>query len=618
MKKRKIFASVLTAVFISLTPLQALAQPIDPSFNPNKIVEDTVFSDVKTFGDAAGIQKFLESKNSVLANTTPDFLMKLKEPSIIILKQGLEDPRPELGRLRTAAELIWDASQAAGINAQVMLVTLNKEQSLITGHQNSEPAKLQKALDFALGFGCPDSTGCKESLFPGFYFQLFGNYDAAGNRYIGAAKSLMKSFLTEGGRGPSFNGKISKVGEVITLDNTMGGYEGIIPNQTITIANKATAALYRFTPHVFNGNYNFWRFFTEWFRYPNGTLLKLTGDANTYIIENGYRMLIPSFVVQARGLDLNKTITVSPTEIEAYPQNKLLGPADNTVVQVATDPQMYVFINNIKRPASRFVLSQRGLSTAPILNISTAESQMFEQGQVLIPTDGSVIKGEKGQEVYLVENGTLKLFSAFTFAQRGASKTLQTVPDSEITSYPKFGFVAPETGTLIKSDSNQTVFYVDGGLKKPISAGVYKDRGFKAANIVKLSNEELAGIPIGAFTTPKERSVFKEEKSGNVYLFKDGQKHIVSAFVQKQRNITADYTVSSGEVGEWFDGIPIPPSNGTIVKGDKTTAVYLVENAQLRPLTYDAFKRRKISNKNIKVLPEDEVFGYAKGEVLTK
>ncbi len=614
-KIRKILAALLLFLVPASVSAQGLA--VDPAFNPNKIIDDSVFTDTQTFGDASGIQKFLESKNSILANTSPDFLQKLKEPTIVILKQALDDPRPNLGRLRTAAELIWDASQASGLNPQVIIVKLQKEQGLITNRQNDAPERLQRALDFSLGFGCPDSTGCKDSLFPGFYFQLFGNLDTGGNRYVGAAKSLMRSFNTEGGRGPSVNGTIARVGDVITLDNTLGGYEGILGQQSIQLANKATAALYRYTPHVFNGNYNFWRYFNEWFRYPNGTLIKLGGDVNTYIIQNGYRMLLPNFVAQARKLDINKTITVSSNEISSYPQGKILGPDDNTVVKVDGDPQTYVFINNVKRPASSFVLTQRGLTDSNALSMSASESQLFEQGQVLTPKDGSVIRGEKKPEIYLVENGNLKLFSSYTFTQRKISKAVQIIPDSEINSYPKFGFVAPLDGTIVKSSKANTVYFIEGGLKKPISAVVFKNRGFKNSQVVTLSEEEVSGLPIGAYTTPKERSVFKAG-NGTLYLFKDGQKHYVSSFVSKQRKITADFQVPEAEAQEWSDGVPIPPADNTIVKGDKSQAVYIVQKSQLRPLTAATFKKRKISAKNIKVLPQEEVDNYAKGDTLAK
>ena len=111
------------AVFFTfLIPASVLAQTVDQAFNPTLLIDDKVFSDTQTFGGAEGIQKFLESKQSVLANTSSDFLVKLKEPQATILKQGLEDPNASLGRLRTAAELIWDAAQSSGINPQVLLV----------------------------------------------------------------------------------------------------------------------------------------------------------------------------------------------------------------------------------------------------------------------------------------------------------------------------------------------------------------------------------------------------------------------------------------------------------------------------------------------------------------
>ena len=176
--KKKIFT--IAAIILCL-PVLVLAQAVDIAFNPNKIIDDKVFSDTQTFGGPQGIQKFLEVKNSVLANTGSDFLQKLKEPSTVQLKQDLLDPEPNLGRLRTAAELIWDASLQSGLNPQVILVTLNKEQGLITSANNYSSEKLQKALDHAMGFDCPDASGCGD-LFPGFYYQLFGNYDSAGDR----------------------------------------------------------------------------------------------------------------------------------------------------------------------------------------------------------------------------------------------------------------------------------------------------------------------------------------------------------------------------------------------------------------------------------------------------
>ena len=615
--KNLVFALLVICLGFGYAPTDVFSQAVDTTFDPNKLVEDAVFSDTKTFGGAVGIQKFLESKNSVLANATPEFLAKLKEPTVTLLKTGLGDPQPALPRLRTAAELIWDVSQSAGINPQVILVTLQKEQGLITARQNDPPERLQRALDFAMGFDCPDSTGCG-TLFPGFYFQLFGNIDSSGNRYLGAAKALMKSFNTPGGRGPTLNGVVSKVGDVIELDNTLGAYDGIPAKQTVMLQNKATAALYRYTPHVFNGNYNFQKYFLSWFRYPNGTIMALASDHALYIIQNGSRLSLPAFVAQARGLNTALAITVSPTEVASYPVGGVYGPADNTIVTVTGEVQKYVFIDNIKHPASDFVIGQRKLDITKTLLVSSSESSLFTAGDVLTPSDGTVVRGQTQPEVYLVEAGKLKLYSAFTFGQYAVAKKVQLVPDAEIALYTKAGFVTPKDGTLVKSSNDGTVFEIKQATKHPVSATVFKNRGMSIKSIAVLAPDEVNSFALDGYAEPKDRTFFKTADSAQLYYFKEGTKRTISSFVAKQQRITPDFTFSRAEVDSWADGIAVPPRDGTYVKGDATQDVYVVAKGQLHPLTYTAYLKRKLTPKKISVLPQVEVDAYAKGEVISK
>lgn len=606
------FLVIITFIFFLVLPSPALGASVDPAFNPSKLIDDKVFSDTKTFGGPEGIQKFLESKNSILANTSISFLSKLKEPTSSTLKETLEDPQPDSKRLRTAAELIWDVSQSSGLNPQVILVTLNKEQSLVTGHQSSSPEQVQRALDFAMGFGCPDSGGC-DSVFHGFYYQLFGNLDAADNRYLGAAKSLMKSFTTPGGRGPAVNGVPAKIGDSITLSNTLGGFEGVQPQQTITLSNAATAALYRYTPHVFNGNYNFWRFTKEWFRYPNGTLLKASRRGQVYIIQNGAKQQVPEFVAKARGLSLASAITVSSTELNSYPTEKVYGPADNTIISV--DSKLYVFIANVKHPASAFVITQRGLNAANALTVTAKEADVFTDGPQLTPSNGTILKSQEGAAIYLVENGNLQLFTPLTFSQRNGAKQVQVVAQTELDSYPKQGFVAPLNGTLAKSAGSATVYIVENAALRPLSGELFRNRGLSFANVVTLSEAEMNSLPVGDFATPKNDTYFKT--GADFYLYKDGTKHKISSFVAAQKKLTPDYTFGS-EADKWPVGIPIGPRDGTIIKGDSSQAIYLVQGGQLRLLTFAAFQARRITPKQISILPQAEVDSYGKGEVLTK
>ncbi|MFA6603331.1 MAG: hypothetical protein WCT10_00650 [Patescibacteria group bacterium] len=609
MKKTTLF--LLLGVFLLSGPAAVRAQDVRQGFDPNVLIQDRSFSDTRALGGAEGVQKFLESKNSILADVSLDFLARLNEPADPYLKFALGDPGWNLGRLRTAAELIWDASQTSGLNPQVILVTLNKEQGLVTAASCYERSQLQRALNHAMGFDCPDSSGCG-NLFPGFYYQLFGNLDTSGNRYLGAAKSLMRSFATPGGRGPSINGVPARIGDRITLDNTLGDFLGIPTQQTVTIGNSATAALYRYTPHVFNGNYNFWNFFTSWFKYSNGTLLSSAADGLTYIIQDGLRQRVPNFVAASRQLDLAAAVKASPNELNDYPPGPAYGPADNTVI--IADNKLFAFLDGVMHPVTSFVLAQRKLSAITPLPVAPEEAALFTPGSQLTPTDGTILRGLTDVNVYLVENGSLKKFSLFTFRQREAAKLMQKIADDEIALYPKQGYVAPLSGTLIKARSDSGLYVMSEGRRLPLTPELFKNLGFRQKDVVTLETiDEMASIPLGPPSTPRELTYFSIGDSPELFIFKNGAKHPIFPFVAKQRRITPDYRFEAGIVSGWPDGIAVPPRDNTLVKSAATTAIYTVKNGQLRRLTAELIKNLRLNPKQVVTLPDYEIAAFAKG-----
>ena len=604
MKRATLSLIVVTAIF-SLAPLAASALEVRQIFNPNILIPDASFNDTKTFGGPEGIQRFLESRSSVLASTSPDFLVKLSEPADPALKQTLNDPEPNLGRLRTAAELIWDASCASGLNPQVTLVTLQKEQGLIG---NVATDRLQRALNHAMGFDCPDSSGCG-NLFPGFYYQLFGNVDTEGNRYLGAAKSLMRSFTTPGGRGPLLNGQSAKVGDTVTITNTLGDYDGITAAQTVTLGNLATAALYRYTPHVFNGNYNFWNYFTSWFKYPNGTLLRSTVDNNTYIISDGQLRRVPTFVAVARGLHPSQAMPASPNELSDYPVGPTYGPTDGTLISL--NGVFYVFRDGVKHPATSFVITQRRLDPAQIMPITADDAALFPEGSQLLPTEGTIVRGQSDSTIYRAGTDALQRFSDFTLKQYGATKLAQVIPDSEIALYPKVGYVPPKNGTLIKGPTVANVYVMSEGRRSPLTSELFKSNGYRTKDVVTLTTDaELASIPMGPPAPPREGTYFAMDKE--FYVFKSGAKHQIFPFVAKQRYMTPDYTFEASLVSNWPDGIAVPPRDGTLLKSASSPTVYVVKKGQLRPLTATIFRLQGFQFKNVVTVDDATVTAFAK------
>lgn len=259
-------------------------------FNAGRIIDDEIFYN-KDAMTTAQIQSFLNAKlpacdtngNKLIYDSANGDTVTRK---VYSQRRGVSTPftclksyqqnTPEMeaasglcnsitGGNKSAAQIINDVSKACGINPQVLLVLLQKEQSLITDDW-PWPVQYQKAT----GFSCPDTAPC-DPAYAGFFYQVYYaarqfkvyakypdnyNYKAGRNNYI------------------YYNPNLSACG-----------------GSTVFIQNQATASLYIYTPYQPNsaalnnlygtgnscsayGNRNFWRMFNDWFGQTTGTRIE--------------------------------------------------------------------------------------------------------------------------------------------------------------------------------------------------------------------------------------------------------------------------------------------------------------------------------------------------------
>ena len=616
--------SFLLIFALAASPAGVLAQQ---AFDPNNLIADERFADIATLGGAEGIQKFLESKRSVLANTSADFVARLREPADVNLKSRLPDPRPNLGRLRTAAELIYDASTSSGLNSQVVLVTLQKEQTLITG--TFSDAALQRALDRALGFGCPDEGGCSD-IFLGFYHQLFGNFDSEDTRYIGMPASLMRSFNFESGgvrvgRGPltdasgnAFgNGnrtRTARRGDVIVLENTQGPPNNAPATQSVTLTNFATTALYRYTPHVYNGNFNFHKFFTQWFRYANGTLLQTAGGS-VYVIDNGLKRQISVFVMTQRGLNPAAVITVSSGELSEFTAGDVMPPSDGTILKNSAG-QTYLMENGERRLVSSFVAAQRKLNLAAAVLVPDAEITTYRDGGRALPAEGTLVKSRDNAAVYMITNNEKRLLSAFVFKQRALKfADVLTAEPGELDSYPSGSLLPPNDGTLIKASEEPAVYYVGNGQLQPVTYFVFVNRGLSFRDVVSVPLAELNSWTKGKLLPPPTGMLVKGRSQSAVYYIESGVKRPISygvffanRFSFKDVVVGTDAEIAAIETG---DELRLP-ERAVVKTADNATVYYVVEGV-LRPLTLKAFQNRALRFQDVAIVSAEELGKYQIG-----
>lgn len=267
-----VLLTALTGVALQPKKAQALS---GSEFNPGNIISDGVFFNGDDMSYPA-IQNFLNSKVPVCdtsgslprgGTTRAAYGTSVGyPPPYICLKDFVQENLPtkpaETGLCtglgpgtKPAALIIYEVSISCGINPKVLLVLLQKEQSLIT---DDWPWSIQYRS--ATGYGCPDTAPCDAEYY-GFFNQVYN----AARQYKRYARDA-----------PLFNFRAGMNNYIQWSPNAACG------GSNVFIANQATAGLYNYTPYQPNaaalnnlygtgdgcsayGNRNFWRMYTDWF-----------------------------------------------------------------------------------------------------------------------------------------------------------------------------------------------------------------------------------------------------------------------------------------------------------------------------------------------------------------
>ena len=260
--KRTIQLTLLAGVLVSTAASLSLAQNAHAGvdgWDASNIITDAVFENKHTMS-AGDIQSFLNSK-------VPGCDTWGTQPSEFgggtrrqwAEARGYSPPytcmRDYSQNGKSAAQIIYDAAQEFSINPQVLLVLLQKEQSLVT---DTWPLSIQYRS--ATGYGCPDTAACDAEYYG------FTNQVRWAARMFRAIMNNSPTWYTPYVLGNNFI--------QYSPDSSCGG-------SNVYIQNRATQALYNYTPYQPNqgaldagwgtahcgayGNRNFYLYFTSWF-----------------------------------------------------------------------------------------------------------------------------------------------------------------------------------------------------------------------------------------------------------------------------------------------------------------------------------------------------------------
>lgn len=439
------------------------------------------------------------------------------------------------GGTKSAANIIYDVSRACGINPQVLIVLLEKEQSLIL---DDWPTARQ--YQFATGFCVYDTVAppsCAGT--DGFFNQIY----YAGRqfrRYIQQPNSF--SFAV---------GRTSSVR--YSPDGNCGASD-------VTMETQATAALYNYTPYQPNnaalanlygaappcgayGNRNFWRIFNDWFgpTTGDGYVLAMNQDDNSqWVLYRGIKQYVPSGEIkEAWGLP-ETPITMSGNYLSSFPEGPHLGRLFHRI----GDPALYYADGGKK-----YYISSAAMKAAWGLN---GQNESFvSSGLWDLPQNGGYlsysVKTASNPALYMIDglndSGQMVLRQYSNpdvfHAWEGDNGGITTVSDTLFNNFDN-AVGSSITNFTAKSASDPSQYQVVSGQKLYLSGAI--------APLYNQSVTTVGQTTINRLVTSSAATQFmRANGSPQVYLVDSGQRHYVpsSAYIAAWGNAPVNLVTSA-------------------------------------------------------------------------
>lgn len=436
--------------FLAL-PYSVLAQT-ESSFNPNFILSDYEMRDHKAMGYDE-IERFLDRKGN------------LNERALID-KNGI---------VQYATEIIYRASLDYLINPKVLLVTLQKEQSLV---EDDTPNTDQ--LDWAMGYAVCDDCSKDD---PGIQkFKGFG-------KQIDRAAARLDYYFDNP---TEFNFQAGKVCQV--------------DGQIVIPGSQATANLYNYTPHL-HGNENFKKIWDRWFSrlYPDGSLMQAVGSAKNdiFLIQDGLKRKFEQMSALLSRYDTNKIIQVNASDLDQYSDGK---PIKFPNYSLLSSPKgtVYLLVDDTLRGfTSAEVFRKMGYRWDEVEKVSLEDLANYQEGEPItkdsIYPEGVLLQDKATGGVYYVKDGKKQpIWSVELMTTNFPGRKIVPVKAEELNNYLTAEPVVFKDGELVKSPAEPAVYVIANGEKRPIvDEATFLGLGYKWTNIITASDKALSLHPLG-------------------------------------------------------------------------------------------------------------------------
>ena len=239
--------------------------------------------------------------------------------------------------------------------------------------------------------------------------------------------------------------------------------------------------------------------------YPDGTLLQAKGSADVYILQNGVKRKFSSQKVLLSRYSLNQVVTVTPDALFQYDTGTPIYYANYTLL-IAPNKGVYLVSADYKQPIrSKKALLQTGLDPKSAVKVGWNVLDNIPLGPSITDKDiypaGAILQDASTGGIYFVKDGVrYPVPSGDIYKSQFGTQKAKRVPAAELASYPRSVAVGFRDGTLVKSKSARTIYFISNGYRLPIaSADAAKAYGFDKLmkSVITTNDKSLNVHPLG-------------------------------------------------------------------------------------------------------------------------
>jgi hypothetical protein len=541
-------------------------------FNPGRIIDDAVFFNKSTMS-ASQIQSFLNSKvptcdtNGSIDGRAAYGTSRGYPPPYTCLKdyrQNTSSIAPESGICNgytgasneSAATIIYKVAQSCGINPQVLLVMLQKEQSLVT---DDWPWSIQ--YQKAMGAFCPDTAPC-DSGYAGFFKQM---YYGANRLKVYTANPT--SFNYRAGRNNTiyYHPDLSRCG-----------------SSNVYIQNQATANLYIYTPYRPNqaalnnlygegdscssyGNRNFWRMFNDWFGSTlSSDLLRSPSSSTVYAVSGDTKYPIPNLATLNALYPLGGVSFVS----DAYLNGLTTGPTMQRLIKGEAST-IYFFDAGIKLPFTSCVtVAHFGMNCGDFAQLTDAQINKFSNG----PNMPRVMNTTSNKWFYMLNGEKKEAPNQSALENNSINTTNVRLHESSLSNLP-LGIPVTTSNTVVSTRSSSAKSFVSGSNRYDIPSGL---RGLSFLSSMSgglldaASISKMTSVPFSGYAS----------SGGISYVLTSGGKRSISS----PSDLSATYTPIPAGLAAVIPNGGTTISSTDFLKSTDSATVYRVSARQKAPV----------------------------------